>query len=73
MQGNFLLYSILGANVEVVEGENLEEIPKHLDRKYKELIKEGRKPLLIYGGLEKKILHLLELVMQMLWLKLICK
>ena len=54
MQGNFLLYNILGADVEVVEGENLEEIPKHLDRKYKELIKEGRKPLLIYGGFGKE-------------------
>ena len=50
MQGNFLLYNILGANVDVVEGENLEDIPKHLDKKYDELIKEGRKPLLIYGG-----------------------
>ena len=54
MQGNFLIYNILGANVEVVEGENLEEIPTHLDRKYKELIKEGRKPLLIYGGFGKE-------------------
>ena len=50
MQGNFLLYNILGANVDVVEGEDLEEIPRHLDKKYNELIKEGRKPLLIYGG-----------------------
>ena len=50
MQGNFLLYNILGANVDVVDGENLEHIPKHLDKKYDELIKEGRKPLLIYGG-----------------------
>ena len=50
MQGNFLLYNILGANVDVVDGENLENIPKHLDKKYDELIKEGRKPLLIYGG-----------------------
>ena len=50
MQGNFLLYNILGANVDVVEGEDLEQIPKHLDLKYNELIKEGRKPLLIYGG-----------------------
>ena len=50
MQGNFLIYNILGANVDVVEGENLEEIPKHLDIKYNELIKQGRKPLLIYGG-----------------------
>ena len=54
MQGNFLLYNILGANVEVVEGEDLEEIPKHLDRKYNQLIKEGRKPLLIYGGFGKE-------------------
>ena len=50
MQGNFLLYNILGANVDVIEGENLEEIPKHLDTKYNELVKKGRKPLLIYGG-----------------------
>ena len=50
MQGNFLLYNILGANVDVIEGENLEEIPKHLDNKYNELVKRGRKPLLIYGG-----------------------
>ena len=54
MQGNFLLYNILGANVEVVDGENLEEIPKHLDRKYSQLVKEGRKPLLIYGGFGKE-------------------
>ena len=39
MQGNFLLYNILGANVDVIDGENLEEIPKHLDVKYNELIK----------------------------------
>lgn len=54
MQGNFLLYNILGANVDVVEGENLEDIPKHLDKKYEELMKEGRKPLLIYGGFGKE-------------------
>jgi len=54
MQGNFLLYSILGANVDVVSGEDLEEIPKHLDKKYEELIKQGRKPLLIYGGFGKE-------------------
>ena len=52
MQGNFLLYNVLGANVDVVEGENLEEIPKHLDKKYEELIKQGRKPLLIKGGFD---------------------
>ena len=50
MQGNYLLYNILGANVDVVEGEDLEQIPKHLDRKYNQLIKQGRKPFLIYGG-----------------------
>jgi hypothetical protein len=54
MQGNFLLYNILGANVEVVDGENLEEIPKLLDRKYSQLVKEGRNPLLIYGGFGKE-------------------
>ena len=54
MQGNFLIYNILGANVDVVEGEDLEEIPKHLDKKYDELIKKGRKPLLIYGGFGKE-------------------
>ncbi len=54
MQGNFLLYNILGANVDVIDGENLEEIPKHLDIKYNELMKEGRKPLLIYGGFGKE-------------------
>ena len=54
MQGNFLLYNILGAHVDVVEGEDLEEIPMHLDKKYHELIKEGRKPLLIYGGFGKE-------------------
>jgi len=52
MQGNFLLYNVLGANVDVVEGEDLEEIPKHLDKKYEELIKQGRKPLLIKGGFD---------------------
>jgi len=54
MQGNFLLYNILGANVDVVEGEDLEEIPKHLDKKYKDLINKGRKPLVIYGGFGKE-------------------
>ena len=54
MQGNFLLYNILGAHVDVVEGEDLEEIPMHLDKKYHELVKEGRKPLLIYGGFGKE-------------------
>ena len=54
MQGNFLLYDILGAQVEVVEGENVEDIPEHLDRKYDELIKAGRKPLLIKGGFDIK-------------------
>ena len=53
MQGNFLLYNILGANVDVVDGEDLEEIPKHLENKYEELIKQGRKPLLINGGFDK--------------------
>ena len=38
MQGNFLLYNILGANIDVVDGEDLEEIPKHLENKYEELI-----------------------------------
>ena len=52
MQGNYLLYNILGANIEVIEGENLEDIPKHLDKKYVELIKQGRKPLLIKGGFD---------------------
>ena len=54
MQGNYLLYNILGANVDVVEGEDLEQIPKHLDKKYNQLIREGRKPLLIYGGFGKE-------------------
>ena len=54
MQGNFLLYDILGAQVDVVEGENVEDIPEHLDRKYEELIKAGRKPLLIKGGFDIK-------------------
>ena len=52
MQGNFLLYNLLGANVDIVEGEDLEEIPKHLDIKYEKLIKQGRKPLLIKGGFD---------------------
>jgi len=54
MQGNFLLYNILGANVDVVDGEDLEEIPIHLEKKYKELVKKGRKPLLINGGFGKE-------------------
>ncbi len=54
MQGNFLLYNILGANVDVVDGEDLEQIPIHLDKKYNELLKKGRKPLLIYGGFGKE-------------------
>ena len=37
MQGNFLLYNLLGANVDIVEGEDLEEIPKHLDIKYRKI------------------------------------
>jgi len=54
MQGNFLLYNILGANVDVLDGEDLEQIPNHLDKKYQELIKQGRKPLLVNGGFDKK-------------------
>ena len=54
MQGNFLLYNILGANVDVVEGEDLEQIPKYLDKKYKQLTENGKKPLLIYGGFGKE-------------------
>ena len=54
LQGNFLLYNILGANVDVVEGEDLEQIPKYLDKKYKQLIENGKKPLLIYGGFGKE-------------------
>ena len=54
MQGNFLLYNILGAKVDVVEGEDLEQIPKYLDKKYNQLVKQGRKPLLIYGGFGKE-------------------
>ena len=52
MQGNFLLYNVLGANVDVIEGENLETIPIHLDKKYENLIKQGRKPLLIKAGFD---------------------
>ena len=52
MQGNFLLYNILGANVDIVEGENVEDIPGHLDKKYEELLNLGRKPLLIKGGFD---------------------
>ena len=52
MQGNFLVYNILGANVDIVEGENVEDIPDHLDKKYKELLSLGRKPLLIKGGFD---------------------
>ena len=40
MQGNFLLYNIMGANVDVVEGENLEDIPKNLDRKSLNLLRK---------------------------------
>lgn len=54
MQGNFLLYDILGANVDIVETENLEEIPLHLEVKYKQLISLGRKPLLIKGGFDQR-------------------
>jgi len=52
MQGNFLLYNVMGANVNVVKGEDLENIPKYLDRKYEDLIKQGRKPLLLKGGFD---------------------
>ena len=49
MQGNFLLYNIMGANVDVLDGEDLEQIPNHLEKKYQELIKQGRKPLQVSG------------------------
>ena len=52
MQGNFLLYNILGANVDIVEGDNVEDIPEHLDKKYEQLLSMGRKPLLIKGGFD---------------------
>jgi len=54
MQGNYLLYNILDANVEVVDGEDLEEITIHLKKKYQELVNKGRKPLLINGGFDKE-------------------
>ena len=73
MQGNFLIYNILGANVDVVEGEDLEEIPKHLDKKYDELIKKEGNPCLYMVVLEKRIQCLQELVMLMQWQKLIYK
>ena len=52
MQGNFLLYNLMGANVDIVQGENLEEIPQHLDKKYDELVKKGRRPFLTKGGFD---------------------
>ena len=52
MQGNFLLYNLMGANVDIVECDNLEEIPMHLDKKYQQLIKEGKKPFLMKGGFD---------------------
>ena len=52
MQGNFLLYNILGANVDIVEGENVEDVSEHLDNKYEELLKQGRKPLLLKGSFD---------------------
>ena len=52
MQGNFLLYNILGANVDIVEGENVEDVSEHLDKKYEELLKQGRKPLLLKGSFD---------------------
>ena len=52
MQGNYLLYNILGANVDVIEGDDLETIPIHLDEKYEQLIQQGRKPFLIKAGFD---------------------
>ena len=54
MQGNFLLYDILGANIDIVDTDNLEEIPYFLDIKYNKLISQGRKPLLIKGGFDQE-------------------
>jgi len=52
MQGNMLIYKLLGANIDIVEGENLEEMPRHLQDKYNDLISKGRKPLLLNGGFD---------------------
>ena len=53
-QGNYLLYKILGANIDIIKGENLEDIPKHLEIKFNKLKKQGRKPLLLKGGFDYK-------------------
>jgi D-cysteine desulfhydrase family pyridoxal phosphate-dependent enzyme len=47
LQGNLLLDHLLGANVTIVEGEDLQKLPPLLRKKTDELKQEGRNPYLM--------------------------
>ena len=47
LQGNFLLFKLLGAKVEVVDLPSLERLQPHLDAKAQALREAGRKPYLV--------------------------
>ncbi|MBW1696849.1 MAG: D-cysteine desulfhydrase family protein [Deltaproteobacteria bacterium] len=46
-QGNLLLDHLLGADVTIVEGEDLQQLPPLLEEKVKALKRQGRKPYLM--------------------------
>jgi D-cysteine desulfhydrase family pyridoxal phosphate-dependent enzyme len=47
LQGNLLIDHLLGAEVTIVEGDDLQKLPPLLQKKTEELKKEGRKPYLM--------------------------
>lgn len=47
LQGNFLLYKLMGAEVEVVKLDSLEEVQPLLEAKAESLRKSGRKPFIV--------------------------
>ncbi len=47
LQGNLLLDHLLGANVTIVEGENLQQLPPLLEERAETLRRQGRKPYLM--------------------------
>jgi D-cysteine desulfhydrase family pyridoxal phosphate-dependent enzyme len=47
LQGNFLLYKLMGADVTVVDLDTMEKLQPHLDAKAQELRSRGRKPFMV--------------------------
>ena len=47
LQGNFLLYKLMGADVTVVDLDTMEKLQPYLDAKAEELRSRGRKPFMV--------------------------